>query len=265
MVPAVFLSPHFDDVALSCGGLAAARPGSLCLTLFAAPPPPGVPLSAFAQELHDRWGTSDLGAGNALRRAEERAATARLGLALALLDYPDAVYRPGRYESEAAIFGALDPAEADLPAALADDIAAALAAHGVGADVPVYAPLGLGHHVDHQLTYQAAGLLAARGRPVYYYEDFPYAARPGAHAARFAELGGAFTAHLVPIDATIAAKIAAIRAYASQISSLFPGADAVGPAVRAYAEAVVQGGPAPATPGTRFAERYWQAAGESGV
>ncbi|HMA34816.1 MAG TPA: hypothetical protein VKY74_10095, partial [Chloroflexia bacterium] len=120
-------------------------------------------------------------------------------------------------------------------------------------------------------TYQAARLLQAAGWPVGYYEDFPYAARPDAAAQRFTELGvtpavtgATVTPHpatpvYCAIDATMGPKIAAIAAYASQISSLFPSLAAMPDAVRDYAAAVAATWPA-ATAAARpaYAERYWR-------
>jgi LmbE family N-acetylglucosaminyl deacetylase len=229
--------------------------------------------------------------GNALRRAEERAAADLLGLDLVLLDYPDAVYRHGRYLGHDDIFGAIHPAEADLPAELAAAIEATIQARSLGPDTVLYAPLGLGHHVDHQLVYEATALLARQGRRVVHYEDFPYAAKPDAHAARFAELGASpdltpqppslegkgefdspprggagpgertFAPHYCVIDAGIETKIAAIAAYRSQISSLFPSLEAMPEAVRAYgAEVAAAGWAAAGDPAARgrYAERYWR-------
>ena len=61
MVDSIYLSPHLDDVALSCGGQIhqlTHRPGGqevLIVTLMAGVPPPG-PVSAFAREQHVAWG-----------------------------------------------------------------------------------------------------------------------------------------------------------------------------------------------------------------
>ena len=64
------------------------------------------------------------------------------------------------------IFGHIDPGEISLGVALVDDLASVVP---VAAQLVV--PLGLGNHVDHQLTRQSAELLA---RDPWYYADFPY-------------------------------------------------------------------------------------------
>lgn len=56
----IYLSPHLDDVALSCGGLvwqeAQAGEQVAIWTICAGGIPPG-PLSDFAKKLHKRWQT----------------------------------------------------------------------------------------------------------------------------------------------------------------------------------------------------------------
>ena len=271
----VFLAPHLDDVALSCGGLATQATGGgasgLCVTIFTAPPAPGAPVSDYARSLNERWGSPDPNIIAGVRQAEERAAMRLLGLDLALLPYSDAIYRAGRYLSHAGIFGPVHPDEAFFAAELAPALEAVLRAHDVAPDALIYAPLGLGGHVDHQITFAAARRLAAAGRRIRHYEDFPYAAKPDAHAQRFAALAGAGAAGALPaavaeycdVAAGLDAKIAAVAAYPSQISSLFPSMEAMPAAVRDYAARVAAewraglAAPAPSG-GPQFAERYWR-------
>jgi hypothetical protein len=56
----IYLSPHFDDVAFSCGGLVWEQTELgdevSIWTICAGEPPPG-PVSKYAQSLHDRWKT----------------------------------------------------------------------------------------------------------------------------------------------------------------------------------------------------------------
>ena len=258
---AVYLSPHFDDVVLSCGGWAAAEAAAgrrgLCITVFAAPPPADRALYPYAQMLHDRWGESDAQAGNALRRVEDTAALALLGLDPVWLAFGDAPYRSPRYDSDPAIFAPLLPEEQEtLPAAIEAAVRAALTAHGVAPGTPLYVPLGAGIHVDHQATFLAGLRFRRAGRPVWFYEDYPYAARPGQLAPRLAALAQAVAPLPVrpvvrDVAATLDARIAAILAYPSQISSIFPSVDAVPAMVRAYAAQVG------AEHGLAAAERYW--------
>jgi LmbE family N-acetylglucosaminyl deacetylase len=240
----------------------AAGHAGLGVTVFAAPPAGA--LSAYAQHLHTRWGQPDALQGNAMRCAEERAALAILGLGMALLPYADAIYREARYGSWDDILGPVHADEAGLAVDLAAGLDSLLRERGT-ADTTIYAPLGLGRHVDHRLVHAAARSLEGQGWAVCYYEDYPYAERPDAHAARFAEIGrtpGATAiAEYCDIGAGIETKIRAIAAYPSQMSSLFPSMEAMPSAVRAYAAQVAadwaRESPPPG-PAPQYAERYWR-------
>jgi hypothetical protein len=248
----LYLAPHLDDAVLSCGGLIArqARQGEsvAVVTVFAASPPPGAPLSAFAQAMHDRWQGSapagiDFGDPPAVRRAEDRRALARISPTIRAIHLPllDAIYRlhpasgEALYGSEAAIFGAVHPDD-PAPSALA------------GSPPPpagglIYAPLSAGGHVDHQIVRRAVenwGIDAARLR---WYEDYPYAAREGAVEAALGDRGGgkrgSYEPILTPLDEeALAAKIEAVAAHESQIATFWTGIEAMGEAVRAYADRV---------------------------
>ena len=99
-----FLSAHYDDIALSCGGTVAllARHGVTpeVRVAFGAEPDPTLPLSPFAVMQHRQWG---LAAGEVIRarRVEEAAAAARLGATSSSLTLCDAIYRGDRYQLSA--------------------------------------------------------------------------------------------------------------------------------------------------------------------
>src|SRR5207244_9117335 len=124
----------------------------------------------------------------------------RQGQAWSWLDCPDAVYRTAPYASPAALFGEVTAEEwATLPAAVEAAILAELAAREVDTNAPIYAPLGAGNHVDHQIVCEVGVRLWRAGRPVWFYEDYPYAARSGLVAARVAALDAQLApARLVP-------------------------------------------------------------------
>ncbi|NUN97629.1 MAG: PIG-L family deacetylase [Candidatus Omnitrophica bacterium] len=89
--PHIYLSPHYDDASLSCGGAihlqAQAGQAVLVVTICAAPPPSGEPLSPFAQSLHRTWGNpADV---IATREAEDRASLAILGADYLRLNFND--------------------------------------------------------------------------------------------------------------------------------------------------------------------------------
>jgi LmbE family N-acetylglucosaminyl deacetylase len=283
---AIFLSPHFDDIALSCGGMAArlARVGARCigLTVFAAPSREGDVLSPFAQEQHLMWesGAGQGGAGiNEVRREEERQALKLLGLQPVWLDFQDAPYRRGLagehlYNSNEELFGRVAQEERDiLVPRIAGEIRRVASEAGARGRVRVFAPLGVGNHVDHQIVFWAARLLGPR-YGVLFYEDYPYAAKDDALVARLRSLGVPSTpplqnpkskhptstvfgtnpkSRIMPISEVIGVKVAAIARYKSQLGGLFGGSEAMPGAVRAYAQSVA-GDPA----GRQYAERFWQ-------
>lgn len=220
----LYLSPHLDDAALSCGGLIQhqTRRGDrvLVVTVCAGDPPPG-PLSAFAESLHTRWGVSARTA-LAVRRAEDLAALRVLGAAHRHLAVPDCIYRSdpdtgaALYASESALFGDVSPAEAALTARLAQEFEVLL---GQETEPNVYVPLGIGRHVDHQLTRQAAERL---GRPLIYFEDYPYAARHLESAwIRLADGMASAISHFEIED--FAAYCQSVACYRSQVSTFWLG------------------------------------------
>jgi len=250
----VYLSPHLDDAVLSCGGLIyqQARHGiqPLVITCFAGVPDDHA-LSAFAAEQHQRWGQSTDPAEQ--RRREDATATAYLGAKYHHWSYLDCIYRrhPGSgeflYASEAALFGEVCREEYNL----IDDLAVRLSTSLLVEGAVIYAPLSVGHHVDHQLVSQAALRLRSSGFQVQFYEDYPYA--EGAQ-----KLGLAlqqWASPPLPVVQTLSeedlrGKIAAIRLYRSQLDVLFGSESSVATRVKSYALAV--GG------GHGYGERYWE-------
>ncbi|MBP8947823.1 MAG: PIG-L family deacetylase [Candidatus Promineofilum sp.] len=230
----LYLSPHFDDAALSCGGQiatwTAAGQSVLVVTITGGDPPADAP-SDTVRQLHDRW-TASLtaeGAGGAAeamvaqRRAEDRAALAVLGADWLHLPFLDCIYRCGPdddalYPGPTDMFGPANPADAATLAALAEAFAALPAAGRV------YLPLGVGGHVDHLATRRAAERVFTA--PLYY-EEYPYTAWPGALAAALWDrpLRSSETSEVWLDAAALATKIAAVAAYASQLSSFFTGPD----------------------------------------
>jgi LmbE family N-acetylglucosaminyl deacetylase len=122
---------------------------------------------------------------------------------------------------------------------------------GAKGRVRVFAPLGVGNHVDHQLLFWAARRLGPR-YGVLFYEDYPYAAKPGALHSRLASLQLPAQPRLVPITEQIGIKIAAISRYKSQLDILFGALEVMPAEVRAYGQSVAGG----AGKGI-YAERFW--------
>jgi LmbE family N-acetylglucosaminyl deacetylase len=267
----IYLSPHFDDAAFSCGGLlweqAHAGEGTALWTVCAGEIPPGS-LSPFAQSLHARWTASELRVsprqwsspreGSSLqpaeelpsededqaiverRRAEDLAACIELSASYRHISIPDCIYRgasvdPGDpqsrvyfYASEQALFGSLNPAEAPLVESLARELRAA-----IPAGAQVVCPLGLGNHVDHQLTRRAAESL---GLELWYYPDFPYTRQDVEELELLFQSG--WQPVVFPVSpAGLEAWCRAVAAHRSQVSTFWPDLDAMWEELHAYCHA----------------------------
>lgn len=243
------LSPHFDDAVLSCGGRiweTQKGGGSVrVLSLFAGPPIGQPP--PFAQVQHEMWGRPP--DPNRLRRAEDVAALTRLGCYdWQHLDAPDAVYRLGTtgvalYDSEAAIFGDIHPEEARYAVTLTDMVRAYLPP-----DATILAPLGAGHHVDHLLAHSVGRALLAQRHEVAFYEELPYIETPGALEHALADKPD-WQVEATPIsEEALAAKIAAMAYYQTQLPVLYGSEDEMSRRVRAVAQ----------EPDGGYAERVWR-------
>jgi LmbE family N-acetylglucosaminyl deacetylase len=238
----LYMSPHLDDATLSCGGriwqqVQAGERVSI-VTVFAGAPAPDAPLSPFAQEMHARWGLAD---PIAARREEDAAALALLGAEGLYWPYVDCIYRQAA--DGCFLCGEVHPAEDALIADLADRLQALAREQ----DGTIYAPLAVGNHVDHQVVRRAVEGLGG----VVYYEDYPYAARPGTLEAALGERQ--WQAELVSLSQeALEIKITAIACYGSQLTSLeWADAAEMAAAVRAFAWRVGWDQPA---------ERCWLAA-----
>jgi LmbE family N-acetylglucosaminyl deacetylase len=254
----LFLSPHYDDVPLSAGAtvrlLADRGLTPETLVVFGSEPDRDRPLSAFAEAMHERWGLT-ANEVIASRQAEETAAAAELGAQTRVLPFQDAIYRGEHYLSDEDLFGSPAPEEAALVAAIAASLDLA---DSPDATVRIYAPLGIGKHVDHQIVHLAGQELASRGRDVWFYEDIPYALRPMALDTRLAEIGAAIrlepVAH-IPARSTWDRKIDAILRYPSQLETVFLQYVGVGTTRKEIDEAL-SAYAARAGDGT-MAERFW--------
>ncbi len=256
----VYLSPHLDDAVLSCGGRIwqQARAGGehvAVVTVFARAPEPGTSLSPYAQELHARWGRPV----EAVKERQKENQEALNLLGAEAVDWPsrDCIYRRTpegdyAYASEEALWGRIHPAEVDLIRQLVDRIRALPLMSGRRSHpgAALYAPLGVGGHVDHRIVRRAA---EGSGYALSYYEDFPYAeeSEDGKASGWLASLvEGGWEDELVILSReALEAKIAAIARYRSQISTFWADQADMAASVRAFAERIGAGIPA---------ERYWR-------
>jgi LmbE family N-acetylglucosaminyl deacetylase len=227
----LYLSPHLDDAILSCGGLiarqAAAGESVLVVTICAGDPGDG-PLSEFAQALHTVWGAGASPVGD--RRSEDRVACGRLDASVLHLEFPDAIYRRGPdgaalYDTDEALLGPLASAEAGLVQQVADRLGS-ICSEGAR----IYSPLAIGGHVDHRLTRAAAERLPC---PIWYYRDFPYAARTPTLPSEFAPPAGRESVLALSAE-EIQTWAAAVAEYRSQISSFWQDVYALYQEIRTF-------------------------------
>jgi LmbE family N-acetylglucosaminyl deacetylase len=258
----LFLSPHYDDAALSCGGTIA-RLGSegepvVVVTIFGGKPD-YTRLSPFAQAIHARPQAGEDPID--VRRAEERLALSILEAEPLLLDFLDCIYRQDGsqerwlYAGEQAIFGSVDAVDAGLVEELAQAFAA-LASEPEACRF--YAPLAIGNHVDHQVTLSAALRLRQSHHDVWFYEDYPYVVRDSDGLARALARWrdpGRWLAKVVELSGRdLEVKTAAVRAYRSQLGVLFAssGDDGVGMALADFGDRVARSAGV-----SGLAERFW--------
>jgi LmbE family N-acetylglucosaminyl deacetylase len=234
----VYLSPHFDDIALSCGGLAWQQSQSgetvQIWTLCAGDPPPGG-FSPFAEGIHARWQTGP--AATQTRRAEDLASCGILGATPRHFSIPDCIYRTDPhgthlYASEAALYSPVHPAEDGLLEQLVSELG-----HLLPAEANLVSPVSVGYHVDHRLTRRLAERLAAEhpGLTLWYYVDFPYIlTRP----QQFSRLrGAAWESVLFPLsEPALRAWTNGFTAHASQLSTFWPDAETAHAVFDTYAQ-----------------------------
>jgi hypothetical protein len=169
-----------------------------------------------------------------MRRAEDLRAAHALGRSVEAvhLPYLDCIYRLAP-ESGEPLYPTEETLNAELQAGdplLADLRDAAPLPDGS----TLYVPLTIGRHVDHQAVRRAVEGWRIPSTQMVYYEDYPYAGREGAIEA--ATQDQAWVSRALPLsDAAMAAKIEAIAAYESQISSFWPDRAAMETAVRGFA------------------------------
>src|SRR5579871_4163476 len=152
----LFLSPHADDAALSCGCQIATltRSGEkvVIFTIMAGDPPVNFRPTDFTRELHTRWKLGE--AASAGRRDEDTAASKMLGAEVHFGPYADAIYRVDPhdgtplYPTEMAVFNPIHPNDPARDARRAAVIQAILGLFHLSNTDVIHAPLGVGHHVD---------------------------------------------------------------------------------------------------------------------
>jgi len=221
----VIISPHFDDGVFSCGGaarqLTTAGHTVLVITMMGGLFDGELPQTPILADLHRRWGAGVDPLRQ--RQIEDERASGALGVDFMHVPLPDCVYRVAGdmalYPTEESLFGAVHPAD------YAPRLLKGIQIPELETATKVYLPLGVGHHVDHQIV-RDWGMTQMRDAPdksaLRFYVEFPYS-----KADRSTEMAlGAIDLPLEPADvilseAEMKAKIGAIACYDSQISTFW--------------------------------------------
>ena len=232
----VFLSPHFDDVVLSAGGLVwelAQRGDKVEIwTICAGDPPFDKPLTDYGQMLHMFWELGDQDVPYS-RSKEDNACCHVLRAGYRRYTVPDNIYRylPG---SETPVVkvpddnnGPLEPDESYLIPAVSDFLRKNLTP---GCELVI--PLAIGHHRDHVLTRLAAERL---GLPAWHYVDYPYVIREEYDLTEFIPPGAEMLTCVISPQA-LQAWQDGFACHRSQIILLFPDEAEMRQAIETYAK-----------------------------
>lgn len=221
----MFIAPHFDDAVLSCGGtmhqLARAGEVVYAMTIMGGVVQGELPYTPILEDLHQRWQAGE----NPLqtRKQEDINALHEIGVKYIHLQLTDCVYRfvngVALYPSEASLFGEVHP---DDPAPkFMQSVTFSLTDY----PIVVYVPLGVGHHVDHQIV-RDWGLYLLSQKSEYvsvkFYAEYPYLNADHAidEALRYFSIL-LTSSNVILREHDIQAKINAISHYKSQISTFW--------------------------------------------
>lgn len=160
----IYVSPHSDDVALSCGGQIISddhREKTLILNIFTSESPA-------ADNESGRMESTFLDSINASRTMEDRAALDSLGIEARYTRLPEALLR-GKFPF--AILPRRD--DSDLIDKLSDVLISYVKSFP---DADFYFPAGIGNHIDHLACSKAAFRLLDDNslKRFFLYEDIPY-------------------------------------------------------------------------------------------
>jgi LmbE family N-acetylglucosaminyl deacetylase len=258
MTTIVFLSPHLDDVVLSCGGtinrLRQYAVAVHVMTIFAGDPTGE--LSPLAKMMHQAWKLPY--DAPAYRRKENSQAVTSLGGRESYLPFPCSIYRRDfkfqayLYTSKAEIFSGDYSKEPEMLVLIQKELQRRLAEQSWEL---LIAPMGVGNHVDHVLV-RSAVMRAFSGTKIgdkiLFYEDFPYVQQPGALHATIDHMGMQLSqCTIVPLtEGDISAKQRAFQFYTSQTKEVAGELGISTEEIREY-NSLIAPQKAP------FAERYW--------
>lgn len=225
----IYLSPHPDDAALSCGGTIASRNHEgnrqLVVTLCTAVPDCRLQM----------W---------SIRLIEEKHGMDTLGTDCLMWNILDAPFRHNAYTGDG-LFSL--PLHDDTMSVETAFILKQLAQQNRTAIL--HAPLGVGNHVDHINAFIAAQMIWPQEK-LLFYEDIPYTVHdPDAIEKRINSIGKKMDIENVDISSSFDRKIDAVSKYKSQISFLFDTHDIALNVLKIEAQRVLPHG---------LGERFWK-------
>ena len=247
----IFISPHFDDAVLSCGGLmgklSERKANVVSITVFTKEPPVGKPLPLIAQGFHQAWNSGEN--PYEIRKEEEKNVLNKLNSAYKWLEKPDVIYRyPEVKFKNNVLFTGVSPEEDPILPEITDEF---LKIVNDAPDCYIFAPLGIGEHPDH-LVVNLALRSIKNFHPqlnLFFYEDFPYAIT-GDRNKRLAKYGLKLKSKNIDIDKMLGKRIELIKLYKSQLEDVFEEpVDKIDQVVEDYCEQVGLK--------NRPQERYW--------
>ncbi len=232
----VFLSPHFDDVVLSAGGMVwqLTQRGDRVevWTICAGDPPVDKPLADYAHMLHTFW---ELGEQDVpyKRSLEDAACCQVLGAGYRRYTVPDCIYR---FHPLTGLPMINVPDDINTPLAPDESYLVPPVIDFLRKNLPpeceLVSPLAIGHHRDHELSRLAAESL---GRPLWHYVDYPYVIREQYDMKEFIPNGA--QEFITPLSSQgLQAWQSGILCHTSQMIMLFPGEAEMRQEIEAYAQ-----------------------------
>lgn len=227
----LFLSPHFDDAIYSCGGTIYdfTQQGDevTILTLMAGEPTFPLPDTPVLKDNHTRW---EVGDNPIIARKQEDVTSAKIvGATTLYADLADCIYRvvdgKALYATEQSLWKNIHP----------QDPAINRLHHLELPDFDIlYAPLGVGEHVDHLIIRDWAWQLAQRQElSVKFYVEYPYLRHKSAVKQAYEVFPTVLESFKQQLSqAAMHHKIQAMAAYRSQIKSFWDNADEIADEVR---------------------------------
>ncbi|PIQ55622.1 MAG: PIG-L family deacetylase [Comamonadaceae bacterium CG12_big_fil_rev_8_21_14_0_65_59_15] len=252
----VILSPHLDDAGLSCGALLHALRDRISTLVVSISCGTSRRTSSDGNRKVIERRQGHVSART--RRAEDIAAMRSVNADFVHLSFADGIFRRSPLTGKLIYRNARERWVSPRVDDMAHIEELYLVLRRLCLDlgrILLISPMGIGHHVDHQIAAQVAVRLAATaaGAELLFYEDFPYVADPKVgrgdqddplQALQRLRLtpGQRFA---VPVD--VDAKVAMLRHYDSQVPALFGNEDNMRCRIASHQHA------------TLASELYWQA------